>query len=161
MLVVGVVRDAHGLRGEVRVLLNTDNPDRFRVGARVHVEGLGERAITSVRGGGAGRIVRLEGIADRAAARALRGRELRVTLADARAAAVGYLWADLVGLRVEDERGGLLGTLAEVLRPGGGTDVFVVKAAEGAELLLPAIDSVVREIDLAGGRLVVRPQEEA
>lgn len=160
-LVVGVIRRPHGVRGEVLVAVETDNPVRFRPGQRLEVEGLGERAVLSTRGTRDAPIVRLEGIEDRAAAEQLRGRELRVPIADARAAAEGYLWADLVGLRVEDEEGRELGTVVEVLRPGGDVDVFVVRDADGRELLLPAIESVVRRVDLAERRIVARPQEEA
>jgi 16S rRNA processing protein RimM len=66
-----------------------------------------------------------------------------------------------VGLAVVDEAGVAIGALSEVLRPGGANDVFVVRTAAGRELLLPAIDSVVLAIDVPGGRIVVRPQEEA
>ncbi len=76
-----------------------------------------------------------------------------------RAAKNAYLWADLLGLRVETPDGIALGVVSEVLRAGE-TDVLVVRA-EGSreELLFPAIASVVREVDIAGGRVVVVPQE--
>ena len=159
-LVVGVIRGAHGVRGELRVTPQTDNAARFRPGRRVLVQALGEREILAARGTSADLILTLAGIASREAARALRGRELRVPIAEARGEAAGHLWVDLVGLRVEDESGRTIGTLAEVLRTGGEVDVFVVRG-ESSELLLPAIESVVREIDVAGRRMVVRPQEEA
>jgi 16S rRNA processing protein RimM len=155
-----VIRGAHGVRGEVRVAPDTDNPARFVVGRVVEVEGLGERAIRSVRGVKSELIVALEGVEDRDAAERLRGRELRVPIEDARSETPGYLWADLVGMDVVDESGNALGVLVEVLRPGGDNDVFVVRTADDRELLLPAIDSVVLAIDVAGRRMVVRPQDE-
>jgi 16S rRNA processing protein RimM len=155
-----VIRGAHGVRGEVRVAPDTDNPARFVVGRVVEVEGLGERAIRSVRGVKGELIVALEGVEDRDAAERLRGRELRVPIEDARSETPGYLWADLVGMDVVDESGNALGVLVEVLRPGGDNDVFVVRTADDRELLLPAIDSVVLAIDVAGRRMVVRPQDE-
>lgn len=158
---VGIVRGAHGVRGELRVIPQSDNPDRFRAGRRLIVAGLGEREILAVRGTSADVILRLSGIADREHARSLAGRELRVTKDEARNEARGVLWADLVGLHVQDESGDALGTLAEVIRPGSATDVFVVRDGAGGELLLPAIDSVVLRIDLAAGVVVVRPLEEA
>lgn len=160
-LVVGVIRGAHGVRGELRVAPDTDNPGRFLVGRRLIVEGLGERQILAVRGTAADLILRLEGIPDRDSAQALSGRELRVAAVEVRREAAGYLWADLVGMRVEDESGRTLGTLAEVLRPGGAADVFLVRDERGRELLLPVVDSVIREVDVAARRMVVRPQEEA
>jgi 16S rRNA processing protein RimM len=160
-LVAGVIVGAHGVRGEVKVAPDTDNVDRFRSGRRILVEGDMERTVVSVRGGGGDLILRLEGIDHREAAASLRGRSLLVPIEDARDAAQGVLWADLVGLRVEDEAGRELGAVADVLRPGGGADVFVVRGSEGPDLLVPAIADVVLAVDLAGGRIVIRPQMEA
>jgi 16S rRNA processing protein RimM len=90
----------------------------------------------------------------------IRGRSLRVSRAEARRAAKdAYLWADLLGLRAETPEGKALGTVSEVIRAGE-TDVLVVRAdGSREELLLPAIASVVREVDIAAGRIVVVPQE--
>jgi 16S rRNA processing protein RimM len=155
-----VIRTAHGLRGEVRVDPSTDVPDRFRAGATLECEGVGPLWIESVRPGTRATIVRFRGYADRVAAETLRGRALSVTRSEARrAAGRAHLWADLIGLRAVDPDGTELGTLSEVIRAGE-TDVLVISSA-GPELLVPALESVVREVDVAGGRIVVVPQEEA
>ena len=79
---------------------------------------------------------------------------------EARQATKGsYLWADLVGLRAETPAGEPIGTVREILRAGE-TDVLVLDREQGGELLVPAIASVVRDVDIAGGRVVVSPQEE-
>ena len=157
--IVGVVGAPHGVRGEVKVQPRTDVADRFRKGSTLLCDGVGELVVASVRGADVP-IVRFEGHNTRTDAERIRGRTLRVSRAEARRAAKGaYLWADLLGLRAETPEGGSLGTVSEVIRAGE-TDVLVVRA-EGsrAELLLPAIASVVREVDIAGGRIVVVPQE--
>ena len=90
------------------------------------------------------------------------GKWLRVPRTEARKAARGgFLWGDLLGLRAVTPDGVELGTVREVIRAGE-TDVLVVRR-EGSpdELLLPALASVVREVDLSGGRLVVVPQQVA
>jgi 16S rRNA processing protein RimM len=158
--VVGVVGAPHGVRGEVKVRPRTDVAGRFRKGSRLLCDGVGELIIASVRGAADVPIVRFEGLNTRTDAERIRGRSLRVTRAEARRAAMGaYLWADLLGLRVETPEGKALGIVNEVLRAGE-TDVLVVRA-EGSreELLLPAIASVVRDVDIVGGRIVVVPQE--
>ena len=159
-VVVGVVRGPHGVRGEVKVDPRTDVPERFSKGARLRCEGLGEVVLASARGAGNAPIVRFAGYATRTAAEQLRGRHLSVSRSEARRAAKGgYLWADLLGLRAESPSGAALGTVREVLRAGE-TDVLVVRAdGARADILLPAIASVVRAVDLAGGRIVVVPQE--
>jgi 16S rRNA processing protein RimM len=158
--IVGVVGAPHGVRGEVKVRPRTDVADRFRKGSRLLCDGMGELVIASVRGAADVPIVRFEGHSTRTDAERIRGRTLRVSRAEARRAAKNaYLWADLLGLRAETPEGQALGVVSEVLRAGE-TDVLVVRA-EGSrdELLLPAIASVVRQVDIAGGRIVVVPQE--
>ena len=157
--IVGVVGAPHGVRGEVKVHPRTDIADRFRKGSRLLCDGVGELVVAAVRGADVP-IVRFEGLSTRNDAERLRGRNLRVSRAEARRAAKdAYLWADLLGLRAVTPEGTALGVVSEVLRAGE-TDVLVVRA-EGSreELMLPAIASVVREVDIAGGRIVVVPQE--
>ena len=158
--IVGVVGAPHGVRGEVKVHPRTDIADRFRKGSRLLCDGIGEVVVASVRGAGDAPIVRFDGLNTRNDAERVRGRNLRVPRAEARRAAKNaYLWADLLGLRAETPEGRSLGRVSEVIRAGE-TDVLVVRA-EGSreELMLPAIASVVREVDVAGGRIVVVPQE--
>jgi len=158
--IVGVVGAPHGVRGEVKVHPRTDIADRFRKGSRLLCDGVGELVVASVRGAADIPIVRFEGHSTRTDAERVRGRNLRVSRAEARRAAKNsYLWADLLGLRVETPDGKALGVVSEVLRAGE-TDVLVVRAvASREELLFPAIASVVREVDIARGRVVVVPQE--
>ena len=159
-LVVGVIKTPHGVRGEVRIDPRSDVPDRFRVGATLQCDGLGPLTIRSIRGTPADPIVGFDGYASRPDAEPLRGRSLRVSVDEARQATKGrYLWADLVGLRAETPAGEPIGTVSDLLRAGE-TDVLVVSRVQGGELLVPAIASVVREVDLPGGRVVVAPQEE-
>ena len=159
-LVVGVIKTPHGVRGEVTIDPRTDVPDRFRVGAALACDGLGTLTITSIRGTASAPIVGFAGYSTRPEAEPLRGRFLRVTKAEARRATTGsYLWADLVGLRAETPAGALIGTVRDILRAGE-TDVLVLERATGGELLVPAIASVVRDVDLVGGRVVIVVQEE-
>ncbi len=160
-IVVGRVRAPHGLRGEVRVEPLTDRVDeRFRPGSHLDCAGLGDLVVVSVRGTATGPIVRFEGYGDREAAERLRGRDLRVSRAEARrAAGDAYLWDDLIGLEAWTPDGIRVGEVREVLRAGG-ADVLVVRDGE-REVLLPALASVIREVDVPGGRIVVVPQEEA
>jgi 16S rRNA processing protein RimM len=104
--------------------------------------------------------VRFEGHATRTDAERLRGKSLRVSRGEARRAAKGsYLWADLLGLRAETPQGEVIGSVREVIRAGE-TDVLVIRAdGSRPDLLVPAIASVVREVDVPHGRVVISPQE--
>lgn len=147
------MRGAHGVRGELRIEPLTDFPDRFRPGGAVWVRG--ERhAIEDVRPYRDTLLLALEGIASREAAHALRGTLLEVPERELAALDEGEHYRfQIVGLGVFDRQGNALGRVVEVLETGA-NDVYVVQDEDG-ELLLPAIDSVVLEVDVPGRRMVV------
>lgn len=159
-IVVGVVRAPHGVRGEVKVEPLTDKYEaRFKVGSRLTCEDVGVVTIASLRGTEAQPIVRFAGYDDRNSVEGLRNKQLTVSRDQAReAAGDAYLWSDLVGLAVVTPEGRELGIVAEIIRAGA-TDVLVVRG-DSAETLLPALESVIRRVDIAGGRIVAIPQEE-
>lgn len=64
-----------------------------------------------------------------------------------------YYHYQILGLAVVTTDGRALGQVAQILRTGS-NDVYVVWGADG-EILIPAIADVVRQVDLASGRLVV------
>ena len=68
-----------------------------------------------------------------------------------------FYWDDLVGLRVEEASGAVVGELVEVFRAGGNEVYRVV--GTGGERLIPALRSVVLRIDLETRVMVVAPDE--
>ena len=156
---VGWVSRPHGLRGEVRVVPDTDFPERLR-GLRVVwlVGSWGEepRRVESVRRAGDAFLFKLEGVDDRGAAERLRGAQVCVPREEAAPHPEGtYYVADLLGFQVVTEAGAVLGVLEEVLR-GPAHDVYVVRGP-GGEVLLPAVREVVREVRVEDRQITVRP----
>ncbi|GAC1460830.1 MAG: ribosome maturation factor RimM [Candidatus Limnocylindrales bacterium] len=159
-LIVGLIRGPHGVRGEVSVDPRTDSPDRFRIGASLSCDGIGPLRVASVGGISGKPFIRFDGYTTRPQAETLQGRFLRIGREEARrAAGAGYLWADLVGLQALYPDGTPLGKVSEVLRAGE-TDVLVVARPAAADLLVPALASVVRSVDLAARSITIAPQEE-
>ena len=159
-LIVGLIRAPHGVRGEVNVDPRTDVPDRFRVGATLYCDDVGPLRVAAVGGLAERPFMRFDGYTTRPQAAALQGRFLRVAKDEARRAASGaYLWADLLGLQAYGPDGRPIGEVREVLRAGE-TDVLVIARADAADLLVPALESVVREVDLEARRIVLTPQDE-
>ncbi|MGH8444019.1 MAG: ribosome maturation factor RimM [Solimonas sp.] len=79
-----------------------------------------------------------------------------------------YYWADLLGLKVENTEGAALGTVSDVTS-NGAQDVLVVTADSGSEgggeggteRLIPFVTpQIVREVDVAGGRIVCEWQPD-
>jgi 16S rRNA processing protein RimM len=65
-----------------------------------------------------------------------------------------YYIHQIIGLEVFDDSGAILGIVDDVIQTGS-NDVYLVKTIDGNELLLPAIDTVVKQIDVAARRMVV------
>ncbi|WP_371151972.1 ribosome maturation factor RimM [Buchananella felis] len=159
LLTVAVIGSAHGLRGEVRLDVRTDNPaQRLAPGTVLPTEGgpLAELTVERVRRDGEKVYARFVEIADRTAAEALRGVRLLVD-ADAEEDAEddAYYPHQLRGLRVEHVDGRELGVVKDLL-PGAAQDLLVVKAA-GGEVLVPFVSAIAREVDLVGARVVLDP----
>lgn len=150
---IGFVRGARGIRGELKVDPLTDFPDRFRRGATVWIEGRAYKVRLS-RQLAPSLLLQLEGVNTRIGAAALGGRYLEVPEEELAELEEGeYYRFEIVGLDVVDSAGARLGRVEQVLETGA-NDVYVVRNDEG-DLLLPAIDTVVKKIDVAGGLIVV------
>lgn len=148
---------ARGVEGELKVAPLSDFPDRFLAGAALWAGGE-RRTIAGVRPFRDTLLVTLEGIDTRSAAEALAGTLLEVPERELAPLGEGeYYRFQILGLGVFDRAGQALGRVVEVLETGA-NDVYVIHDDEG-ELLVPAIDSVVVEIDLAGRRMVIEPLE--
>ncbi|MDI6870331.1 MAG: ribosome maturation factor RimM [Bacillota bacterium] len=161
---IGEIVAPHGLRGEVRVLPLTDFPERFETTGRVLLGPPGGEpagapvAVERARRQGRLVLLKLAGVDSVEAAESLRGRLLFVPRQEVVPLPEGRFYVfDLVGLLVVTEDGAPLGKLVAVL-DNPANDLFVVRPPGGGrDILLPALKSVVREIDLAGGRMVVSP----
>ena len=157
-LASGRVTKPHGVQGEVRVELMTDLPERFKWLKTVYV---GERnprpvAVESVRFHQEFVLLKLAGYPTRTEAEALRNELLQVPEEEAIPLEEGeYFLHQLLGLEVQTEDGQSLGRLTDVLETGA-NNVFVVSGADG-EHLIPDIPDVVQAVDVAGGRIIIRP----
>ena len=157
-LAVGLITSAHGLRGEVKVELHTDFPERFAPGIDVYLgEELEKATISASRPHQGQLLLQFEGYESRVAADLLRG--LWIFIPDDEAVELEedtYFVHDIIGLSVQTAGGKLLGTLSEVLFTGA-NEVYVVATPDepSREILLPAIADVIKEVDLENGILTV------
>ena len=145
-----------GLKGGIRVELLTDFPERVAPGSEVWLEGRADPlCIGRMESGGRTTVLYLDGIDTREAAEPLADRYLE---GPAHELGEGeFYWNDLVGLRVEEPGGALVGELVEVFRAGA-NEVYRVVGPSG-ERLVPALRTVVLRIDLETGLMVVAPDD--
>jgi 16S rRNA processing protein RimM len=156
----------HGLRGEIRVEIHTDYPERFALYEQVYLaptraqgglyvasEGIAYR-LEGHRFHGGAVLIKLEGIDDRTQAESLRENWVWISAQEAVPLGEGeFLLHTLLHLRVVTVEGELLGEIAEVIETGANL-VYVVRGLRG-EILLPDTDEVVLDIDLEAGQMTV------
>lgn len=154
-LAIGKVSRPHGIAGEIKVQLAPEYEGVLEAVRRVYLNDAEHPyRVLAQRAHQGGVLLRLERVATRNAAEALRGARVLIRTSDLPDLPPGeYYTYQLIGLRVVRESGEALGELSEVLRTGS-NDVYVVKTADG-ELLLPAIESVIRGIELEAGTMTV------
>ena len=159
---LGQVIGAHGLRGELRVRIFDETDNNLRAMSSVWLareEGDPKAVEARVRAVGSGRRgearLALQGVDGREAAEALRGRLVQTGVEQLGPLAAGeYYQYQLIGCRVEDVAGRVLGVVRSIWETGA-PDVLVVVDEAERELLIPAVREILREVDVAGRRIAI------
>ena len=155
LLSIGKIIGVHGLNGVLKVFSYAESTARYTSGMPLHLkDSHGNGFVLKViwaKPHSKTILLSLEGIRNRDQARELVGSELFMEKASLEVLEEGtYYWTDLMGLSVYSLAGDYLGQVNSIVRTGS-NDVYVVKRMDGAtetEVLIPALASVVREIDL-------------
>jgi 16S rRNA processing protein RimM len=152
MIVVGRIIRPHHNRGQVLIAAETDFPeDRFRAGSTVWRQ-TGPLVVTECRMHDGKPIVGFEGFDSITAAETLRGCELRVAASELPQLEAGQYWHhDLVGCQVVTTAGDVVGDVVRV--DDGSTPLLVMRD----ETLIPLVDSIVKQVDVAGKKIVIEP----
>ena len=101
-------------------------------------------------------LLSIEGCEDFNTAERWRGETVHIRFDDAGPLTEGvyYHW-QILDLQVITKGGESLGKVVQILETGA-NDVYVVRGQDGVELLLPAIEEVILEVDLESSRMVVK-----
>jgi 16S rRNA processing protein RimM len=157
-LVIGRVTRPHGVRGELRVAVYTELPERFTWLERVFV-GLDDPQpyeVTGVRFHQNLVLLQLKGIDNRDAADGLRGAWLQIPEEEGIPLEEGEVYLhDIMGLTMVTTAGRVLGEIVEIIETAA-NDVYVVRGAQG-EILVPDIPDVVIAIQPEEGTVVIEP----
>lgn len=158
---IATVGRAHALRGEVSLILATDQPeDRLVPGTVLETSDAGTLTLTSVRRHQDRWLVTFAEIPDRTAADRIRGLAL-VLAVDPGAERDdedpdAWYPGELTGLGVVDASGRELGTVTD-LETHPAQDLLVVRAPSGAAVRVPFVAEFVPEVDTSRGRIVLDP----
>lgn len=156
-VVVGKVSGVFGVHGWLRVYSYTRPTDNLLAYSPWYVQradGYHQFELLEAKHHGNGLIVRLAGVEDRDAARALMGAAIAVKRSQLPATAVGeYYHVDLIGMRVVNREGVELGRVQRIFETGA-NDVMVVRGER--EHLIPLVTGVhVLAVDENAGRIDV------
>ena len=149
-LVIGFLRRAHGVQGEMIMDLHTDFPERLRTGRKLFV---GEKhkpmTLSGARSHAKGMLIKLKGVESPEDTVQFRNQWVYVKASEVPALPDGQIYKhELFGFQVVDENEHPLGELVEIIETGA-NDVYVVRDEAGKEILLPAIPSVILDLDTA------------
>lgn len=157
-LKVGVITTTHGVRGEVKVYPTTDDAERFLDLEYVLLDTGREMkrlTIQNVKFFKNLAILKFREIDNINDIEMYKGCSLWIPREEGQELGKDeYYIADLLGLDVVLEDGTIFGKLKDVMETGA-NDVYVVTAADGKEVLLPAIKECIRKIDLEKNEMVV------
>ncbi|MDB5099301.1 MAG: rRNA processing protein RimM [Cyanobacteria bacterium RYN_339] len=160
---IAQIVSAHGVKGELKVRPDSDDPLRMKGmpsveclmpdGSRRQLE---LESVTLRKDGVL--LVKFVGFDSPEAAGTLRQGRLQIPFEQAKRKPGKVLYADVLGLKaVHDEDGRELGTITEVLRAG--QDLLEIRTPDGQEVLVPWVDAFVKKIDLKAGEVRLTPVE--
>lgn len=156
-IIVGRIASAHGIRGEVKMIMLTEFPERFNAGKDINVklkdESLRSLHIENSKPYKDGIVLKLQGIDTRNDAELLTKADVIISedeLGDL--PEEQFFLFDIIGLKVVTDDGREQGEVTEVLQ-GSANDVYITSTG----LCIPALKDVVAKIDLENGLLVIRP----
>ena len=141
---------AHGIRGEVRCQYFCDSAEFLCEFEELYLDKNGEKPIEITRAYPHKNVVimKIDGVDSIEDAQKLIGKTLYMNRDDVELDEGVYYIQDIIGLVVKDiDSGEVYGKISEVYQ-NGATDVYSIKKENGAELMFPYIDEVLKKIDI-------------
>lgn len=161
---IGKIIAPHGVRGEFRLMPLTDFPDRFKTLTEAFLSDGRPVIVESARPHKQGFLLKLKDFETPEAVMALKNMTLEVNRDAVAPLPPGHYYVfDLVDMHVFNEMGEELGIISDVLETGS-NDVYVVDQEQVGDkkkpqILIPALKSVVLEINVPDKKMVVRLPE--
>ena len=157
-LEIGQIVNTFGIKGMVKVKPFTDDIKRFDSLKKVYIEknsNKKEYEIQEVKYHKNMVLIKFKGIENIEQAERLRNSYLTISRDSTEELEEGrYYVVDLLGLEVYTDEQILLGTLEDIFNTGS-NDIYVVKNEEGKQILLPAIQDVIKKIDIENKKVIV------
>lgn len=157
-LEIGQIVNTNGLKGYLKVKPFTDDITRFEELETVYIQKgkeLIEFIIQDVKYSKNMVLLKLEGIDDIDEAQKYRNYYIKINRENAvELKENSYFIVDIIGSEVFTDEDRYLGKVVDVF-PTGSNDVYTVKADDGKEILLPAIEEVIKNVDTKNKKIIV------
>jgi len=156
-ITIGKILAPWGIKGKLKVAVATDFPQRFAPSSKVYInrQPMSIESTEWLKGKPVIKLITIDSIED---AEKLRGQLIEIHQSQLQPLPEGqYYHFQLIGLEVWTSQGELLGNVTEILTTPS-NDNYVISGAKG-EILIPAIEDVIKSIDLNKGCLVIEPIE--
>lgn len=154
---VGQIVNTHGIKGEVKVMVLTEDPNNFKRYGKVLVDNEWKK-IESVKFQKDRVILKLEGINSMNDAETFKQKYLSVLRADEPELNEDeYYIVDIIGSQVVDTEGNDLGKIAEVIQTKN-NDVYWIKSPK--QLLIPVLENIVLDINVEDKKVLINPVGE-
>lgn len=153
LVTVGRIVNSHGIRGELKVVPETDFPERFDKGnTLIIVDSQNKQTSVTVQTSRLHKnmfILQFAEFSNINEVEKFKGALVKIEAKNQKPLEEGeYYYHEIIGCKVVTEEGQELGLISEVLTPGA-NDVWVVSLPKGKQLLLPVIDDVILNVDIA------------
>ena len=145
-LEVGQIVNTFGINGYVKVKPFTDDISRFNELKKIFIKDI-QYNIEKVKYHKDMVLIKLTGIDKIEQAEQLRNTYIEIDRKDGIIEDGAYYIVDLIGLEVITDNGKKLGFLEDVYNTGS-NDIYVVKKNMGKQILLPAIEDVIKDINI-------------
>ena len=158
-LEIGKITSTHGIKGEMKVQPWCDSVDFMKKFRTLYLDKKGEKPLNvKIRQGGTMAIMKAEGVDTPEEAQKMRNRTLYMKRSEAVLPEGFYFMQELFDCRVidADDEAKVYGTLSDISETGA-NDVWHIRTDEGKEYLIPAIESVVIDVNVADGIIKIRP----
>lgn len=148
----GKIVNTHGVRGEVKIQVWLDSPEFLRRFKTIYIDAKPVKMLSArVHKGFV--IAVLEGVDDINAAMSLKNKTVHIDRADAKLSKGEYFLCDIIGARVENESGELIGVLEDILETPA-SSVYIVRGE--SEHMIPAVPEFILKTDAEQGVITVR-----
>jgi len=156
---IGKIVGLHGLKGDVKAEYWCDGAEVFCALRTLYLNNGETKLSVNSRPHKNIILIKIDGINTAEQAESLKGHILFAFRDDIPKDPGSHFIQDLIGLQVQDFNSGkIYGNINDVLKTGA-NDVYSVADNAGKEYLVPVIDSVVKEINLEEGKVIIKPIE--